>query len=131
MRLRAWNQVLATNPAVGDSIAAASFQLSRQMIEELLPPQERFTFAKPGKPMTVWRELVESVRRFNLRWHKFLLSLALDDVNALITDYNRFYVFEKECAFRSARVAGRGFEPIAALNAQSLLEAYPLLNELA
>lgn len=73
------------------------------------------------------RELHESLERFNQRWRTFLTSVDLTAVNELRDGYNRYYVLEKECAVRSARIARQGFTPLGALTTDDLATRFPLL----
>lgn len=73
------------------------------------------------------RELDESLELFNERWRTFLSHLDLAPVNALREDYNRYYVFEKECAVRSARIARQGFVPLEPLRIADVSAQFPLL----
>jgi len=72
-------------------------------------------------------ELCESLERFNQRWQTFLRSVDLTAVNELREGYNRYYVLEKECAVRSARVARQGFTPLPPLTREELASQFPLL----
>jgi hypothetical protein len=73
------------------------------------------------------RELHESLERFNQRWGKFLTGVDLTSVNKLRDGYNRYYVLEKECAVRSARIARQGFTPLPPLTLDELEAQFPLL----
>lgn len=73
------------------------------------------------------RELHESLERFNQRWRAFLSSVDLTSVNELRDGYNRYYVLEKECAVRSARIARQGFTPLQPLTLDDLVSQFPLL----
>jgi hypothetical protein len=60
-------------------------------------------------------ELNESIEHFNARWGRFLAAVDLSGVNRERENYNCYYLLEKECAIRSARLASRGFvrlEPV-------------------
>jgi hypothetical protein len=72
-------------------------------------------------------ELYESLQRFNVRWQAFLTSVDLTAINELREGYNRYYVLEKECAVRSARVARQGFAPLPPLTLDDLASHFPLL----
>ena len=76
---------------------------------------------------TVARDLVASVQRFNVRWRQFLGSLNLGPANEVIDQYNKYYVFEKECVMGSARLASRHFTPVPQLSPEVLLRDYPML----
>ncbi len=73
------------------------------------------------------QELHESMQRFNQRWQAFLTSIDLTALNELREGYNRYYVLEKECAVRSARVARQGFAPLPPLTLDDLASHFPLL----
>ncbi|MBM4072943.1 MAG: hypothetical protein FJ271_29055 [Planctomycetes bacterium] len=71
--------------------------------------------------------LVDSIERFNRRWTKFLDSLDLGPLNRLREDYNRYYLLEKECALRSARLARVGFVPLRPIGRHDLAAQFPIL----
>ena len=73
-------------------------------------------------------ELARSFLRFNRRWADYLDNLDLRPINFLREQYNRFYVLEKECALRSARLAREEFVPLAPVRIEDLLQVYPLLR---
>ncbi len=73
------------------------------------------------------RELVESLERFNRRWRQFLQEVDLTEVNDLREGYNRYYLLEKECAMRSARLARQRFQPFASVTREELAGRFPLL----
>lgn len=73
------------------------------------------------------RELHESLEHFNQHWRAFLTSVDLSAVNELRDGYNRYYVLEKECAVRSARVARQGFVRMEPLTIEDLTAQLPLL----
>jgi hypothetical protein len=73
-------------------------------------------------------ELSRSFLRFNLRWLAFVRELDLHPVNQLREGYNRYYLLEKECALRSARLAREGFVPLTPLRIEDLLDRFPLLR---
>lgn len=72
-------------------------------------------------------DLTESLERFNRRWQAYLAGLDLTSINALRDAYNRYYVLEKECALRSARVARQGFRPLPPVTVADLSALLPLL----
>jgi hypothetical protein len=77
----------------------------------------------------VLREVCESLESFNRRWHAWVPTLDLTRVNELREGYNRYYLLEKECALRSARVAREGFvrlEPLTLDDVRTLLPLLPL-----
>jgi hypothetical protein len=72
-------------------------------------------------------ELIESAERFNRRWRAYLDTVDLGPANAARDGYNRWYVLEKECALRSARLARQGFRPLAPLTLDAVAAALPPL----
>jgi hypothetical protein len=72
--------------------------------------------------------LITSFTRFNRRWLKALGDLDLRNINTLREDYNRYYLLEKECALRSARIAGEGFRPLEPVTTEHLLARFPMLQ---
>ncbi len=83
--------------------------------------------APPRKLRSAARELVASVERFNRRWVRFLDGLNYEPINALVERYNRYYLLEKECTLRSARLAARHFEPKPHVSGETLRERHPAL----
>lgn len=73
------------------------------------------------------REVCEGLERFNERWRTFLANMDLTAVNELREGYNRYYVLEKECAVRSARIARQGFVPLQPLTIDDVSAQLPLL----
>jgi hypothetical protein len=73
------------------------------------------------------QELRESVERFNQRWEPYLRGVDLHSVNQARDEYNRYYVFEKECVVRSHHVALGGFHRLEPATTQDLFAALPLL----
>jgi hypothetical protein len=72
-------------------------------------------------------ELAGSAERFNRRWRAYLETVDLGPVNAARDGYNRWYVLEKECALRSARLARQGFRPLELLTLEAVAAALPPL----
>jgi hypothetical protein len=83
--------------------------------------------SSPRKLRGALRELIESLERFNRRWRAFLPSVDLSQVNDLRKGYNLYYILEKECAVRSARVARQGFRPVPPLTVEDLFAVLPPL----
>lgn len=77
---------------------------------------------------TALRDFRTSVSRFNTRWQKFLDEVDLTRVNELREGYNEFYVFEKECAGASPKVARLGFEPLEPATTRDLRDLFPLIR---
>jgi hypothetical protein len=73
------------------------------------------------------RELNASLERFNERWRNFLPEVDLTVVNELRDGYNRYYLLEKECAVRSARVARQGYHPLEPATTADVVAALPPL----
>jgi hypothetical protein len=99
-------------------------------LETELSPQLRCPVEQTSSQRVLLRALVklcDSLERFNERWHVFLSKVDLTTLNALREDYNRWYVLEKECAVRSARLAREGFVALSPLTAADLEERLPLL----
>lgn len=128
LRLKAWYALVASDPGLEERLT----DQARGQLEALA----RMVFPEGERPVsrdrrlaahTAWRDLAESVARFNRRWRTFVETLPLEPANRAIAGYNRYYVFEKECALGSAWVAARGFRPMAVLSCEALLVEFPLL----
>jgi len=95
-----------------------------------LAPQLRLPVDRTSSERVLWRalgELKESIERFNRRWQEFLGQVDLAHVNRLRDGYNRYYLLEKECAVRSARVARQGFRRLEPLTLDALAGLLPPL----
>ena len=129
MRLRQWAR-LATGP--DDGLDCLTQSLGKLCIDCESPtlrwaPVATSTWRRRG----VARDLVASLDRFNRRWAQFLPIIDLKPLNVAIEQYNRYYVFEKECAMGSARLAAQHFQPIHAWSLEQLWSEFPLIEPLA
>jgi hypothetical protein len=125
LRLRQW-----AGAATASDDLAATFATPVAPLWALCaapPPAWALEPAPLRRRRSIARDLVASTTRFNRRWTTFLDELNLAPVNRMIDEYNRYYVFEKECVIGSARLALRHFTPRAPLTRASLDEAYPAL----
>ena len=101
-----------------------------RFLEAELFPSLRATIAPTTSTRVLRRalsELCDSLNRFNRRWPAFLQAQDLRKLNELREDYNRYYILEKECAVRSARLARQGFHKLPPLNVDDLLKFFPPL----
>jgi hypothetical protein len=120
-RLRPW--------LAGDEQIDALQQLEGSLQPKLRAPLEPTTSARVLR--VAFSELIESIEHFNRRWQPYLQSIDLAEVNDLRDGYNRFFLLEKECAFRSARMARQGFrrlEPATLEELTTLLPPLPVLQ---
>jgi hypothetical protein len=126
LRLRQWSQA-ATGPEDWSEVFAHS-------IEPLWPlsqaedPRWAEVPASIRRRSIIGRDLIASVIRFNHRWTQFLNRLNLEPANQVIDQYNRYYVFEKECVMGSARLAARHFSPAPKITTETLLHDHPELT---
>jgi hypothetical protein len=97
-----------------------------RLLETPVPQAKRPT-ASDRKGRRAIAELCDCVARFNQRWERHLRELDLAHVNAQRQAYNRYYLVEKECALRSARLARQGYSPLPPVTAETLLALLPLL----
>ena len=68
-----------------------------------------------------------SIDRFNKRWLNYVHTLDLTRINELRDGYNRYYLLEKECAMRSARLARQHFRRLEPMTREAVLDRFPLL----
>jgi len=118
-----WGRVL---PLLAD---AEDVESLRNMHAELRP-ELRLPVAPTESARVLRRamaELAESLERFNRRWWAYLDTVDLVPVNAARDGYNRWYVLEKECALRSARLARQGFRPLPPLTLEAVVAVLPPL----
>jgi hypothetical protein len=103
------------------------------LLQELavtLSPRLRAPVERTSSPRLLRRalgELRDSLEHFNRRWLAFLPTVELAEVNELRQGYNRYYLLEKECAVRSARVARQGYRPLPLLTSADLAALLPPL----
>jgi hypothetical protein len=125
IRLRQWSAAV-TGPGAWSAVFSAT-------IEPLWPlsdADEPVWAAAPAparRQRAIARDLIAATRRFNGRWVQFLDRLYLDPTNDMIDQYNRYYLFEKECVMGSARLAARIFTPAPRLTKDALLRDHPVL----
>lgn len=125
LRLKQWAGV-----ASGPDDSAAIFA---SPIDPLWPlsgaePPRWVPYPAPRRrQLTVARDLIASVERFNRRWDEFLGAINLQAANTVIDHYNRFYVIEKECVMGSGRLAARFFTPVPLLTVEEIRRGHPML----
>jgi hypothetical protein len=102
----------------------------RDLFDELQP-----RLRMPLEPTTSKRELraalnelIEAMEMFNERWARWLAKIDLKAVNQAREDYNRYYLFEKECAVGNARVARIGFTKMGPITLEDVTKQFPLLK---
>jgi hypothetical protein len=123
MRLGQWASV-----AIGPDDWSDCFDESPQALWttcEAVPPCWASLPASPRRRRSVAHDLIASLSRFNHRWTGFLETFDLAPLNHAIEQYNRYYLFEKECSMGSARLAARHFETRPAWTLEDLRAEYP------
>jgi hypothetical protein len=111
-------------------IDAASLTALRELFDEL-QPSLRTPLEMTDHDATLRAALAElqaSMDRFNQRWRGLLLQTDLAEVNRRRDEYNRWYVFEKECFVRSPHIARQGFRPLPMVASVDLERWFPLLS---
>jgi hypothetical protein len=119
-----WDMIRANldNTAQMDQLARLHAQLEPRLQMPLEP-----TFS--GRILrSAAAELVEAIERFNARWKGWLARLDLSRVNKLRDEYNRYYVFEKECSVGNVKVARLGFRNLAPVSLQEIEQRFPTLD---
>jgi HAMP domain-containing protein len=100
-------------------------ELEAALAPHLRVPVEPATSSRALKQALA--ELCDSLERFNRRWTAYLAEVDVSEVNKLREGYNRFYLLEKECAVRNARVARQGYQPLPPLTVAELSTFLPPL----
>lgn len=111
-------------------VATAEDLTTLRTLHETLSPTLRAPVERTPSDRQVRAELrllIESLERFNRRFAAFLAGVELTQLNSLIDSYNRNYVFEKECAVRSPRLARHGFQPMSPMSHDDLKLRHPML----
>jgi hypothetical protein len=120
----------------GDWSALSSWLADEQQwqqlreLHEILQPQLRCPPVATSSTKTLeraLRQLRASIEIFNSRWQSHLAKVDLEPVNRLRAEYNRYYLLEKECAVRSARLARQGYRPLEPMTLQDLSALLPCL----
>jgi len=125
LRLRQWSRAV-TGPADWPAVFI-------QSIEPLWPlssadaPHWAASAAPVRRQRQIARDLSAAVLRFNRRWTQYLERQSLEPINNVIDQYNRYYVFEKECVMGSARLAAQHFTPEPQITTSMLLIDHPRL----
>lgn len=131
LRSRHWCRLAHQDPALVGQLSREKRDALDRLNDELgINLGQSASNLSPGRPGRVWSDLLESVERFNQRWSRFIEALDCNRANQLIEGYNRYYLFEKECAFRSPRLASVGYRPLDKITPELLLTRYPLLPDL-
>ena len=101
----------------------------QELESELSPqPRVRVEATSSGRILQrALRTLHESLQAFNRRWLDFLRAVDLAAVNEARDGYNRYYLLEKECAVRSARLARQGFKRLGSFTLEELMTVLPTL----
>ncbi|MGL4464257.1 MAG: hypothetical protein ACRC1K_19070 [Planctomycetia bacterium] len=131
LHLRAWNALVAQNPAVEAALSADDQAALNKLNEIVFGVEKQCSRFADGRPAQVLHRLAQSLERFERRWTAYTAHLTLDGPNRLIDGYNRHYLFEKECAFRSPRLARLGYEPLPPLTVEWVRAGFPPLPILA
>jgi hypothetical protein len=135
LRLATLRELAGTWSALCPHVATQADVDNLERLDAELAPTLRVPVASTPSPRRLrqaFRELLESLQLFNRRWLAYLRLLDLGPINELREGYNRYYVLEKECALRSARLAREGFArlaPLTAADVQALLPPLPVPAE--
>ena len=124
MRLRQWCAV-ATSPI--DGLEFVNVPALIEAVGALDPPVWASSPGPRRRRLAVARDLLASVDRFNRRWTAYLDKLNFGPINAMIDNYNRYYLLEKECAFGSSRAAARNFRQVRPVTVEGLRAEHPPL----
>jgi hypothetical protein len=125
LRLKQWTAAASGPETAGEVFARPIDDL--WTLADAPPPAWADRPAPARKLRAVARDLVASVERFNRRWDRFLDGLNYEPVNGMIERYNRYYLLEKECTLRSARLAAQHFEPRPSVSSRTMIERHPTL----
>ena len=125
LRLRQWSHA-ATGPQDWSEVFSQSIE-PLWVLSHAEDPQWADSPASIRRRLTIGHDLIASVVRFNHRFTQFLGRLNLEPANLVIDQYNRYYVFEKECVMGSARLAAQHFSPVPKITIETLLHDHPTL----
>ena len=131
IRLARFLKLLDSWPAGSSAICRPDDLAYLEGLNREWKPQLRSRVAPARNAAQITRalaELASSFERFNRRMKKWLYDIDLEPINRIRDGYNRYYLLEKECALRSARLAQQGFVPLEFVRIEDLLERFPLLR---
>jgi len=130
-QLRLWLSLVEKIPATPLNLNEAQRhtldEIMRQVLKDRRPLPGQLWLPRWKK---IFAEIQTAVARFNERWDQLLAVVDVTSVNQRIDEYNANYLIEKECAFRSARAAARGYQPLPHVSRDWLRELFPLLPPL-
>ncbi|HVJ82952.1 MAG TPA: hypothetical protein VNC50_17925 [Planctomycetia bacterium] len=134
LRLKTWNKLVADRPNLAARLSPATLAALAAIEEAVFigaePRTLRDRIPWPVLPHRIWRNLAGAVAAYNLKWNAGLAAIDLGPLGKEIAGYNKHYLFEKECAFRSARIARIGFTPMAPVDAGWLAARWSALPPL-
>jgi hypothetical protein len=125
LRLRQWARAV-----IGPDAWTSVFTKSIEPLWALAAAEEPQWAISPApirRQRLIGADLIAAVLRFNRRWAQALELINLEPANAVIDQYNRYYVLEKECVMGSARLAARHFVPVPQLTTALLMSDHPTL----
>jgi hypothetical protein len=125
LRLRQWSRAV-TGPAAWTGVFAHTIE-PLWPLSEAEEPVWSDTLAPIRRRRLIASDLSSAVLRFNRRWTEFLERYNVEPANAVINQYNRYYVLEKECVMGSPRLAARHFAPVPQLTTTTLANDHPTL----
>jgi hypothetical protein len=125
MRLKQWTQASNGPDAWRDIFAGPISDL--WPLSQANPPIWSESCHPIRRRQAIANNLIASTSRFNARWLRYLDGLDLKSINAMIHQYNQFYILEKECVLGSARLAARFFQAEPLLSTECLLQIHPIL----
>jgi hypothetical protein len=125
LRLRQWSRA-ADGPSAWSGVFTRSIE-PLWVVSEAGEPEWADSLAPIRRRRLIAADLTSAVVRFNRRWQQFLERLNVEPANLAISQYNRYYVLEKECVMGSPRLAARHFTPVPQLTTETLANDHPTL----
>lgn len=129
--LQKWWLLISAKPSLEDSLDEVNRAAIGELFERVpIGDRPKGPVGWLTRPAGVLRELSSAIERFEPSWTKYVESVDLTSIDHLIESYNRYYLLEKECAFRSPRAAARGFTPMSPYDRTRLRHRYAPLPRL-
>lgn len=126
--LVAWQFLVSQDPRIQGSLDDADRIRLQRLTDQLRGSAESAaTLSRWTRPRRVLDRLFAAADDFNRGWNDYLAVVDISLIEKRIEEHNQYYLLEKECAFRSARAAARGYRPMAPFDRRQLLERFPLL----
>lgn len=125
--LAVWQELLRQKPDAAKLLTDRQAEAIAGVASMIDGPTSHGAIGVWTRPRRVLGQLASAIDRLNERWVQYVEAVDVSLIEQRIDEYNRYYLLEKECAFRSPRAAARGFVHMPPFDRQRLLDRHPRL----